>query len=95
MTGFTAIAGNTHLIRDRLFAMGGKWSPENCCWFIPNEVAQEALTLILAQGERPPHPLCRTPKRYGIIQIESANGPTSSPRRKSASLADPRGGRNG
>lgn len=83
----TRIAGNTFAIRQRLLAVGGKWNRTDCCWMIPDEVAQEALALVMAQGERPPYPLAQTPKRYGIVD-PGANQTISRSKGKPGAMAD-------
>lgn len=44
------ITGNTYPVKDRLRALGGKWSPRLQGWFVPKDQAEEARAIVAAAG---------------------------------------------
>lgn len=41
-----AITGNTFAVKDQIKALGGKWNPDQKCWMVPTEKADEARALV-------------------------------------------------
>ena len=41
-----AITGNTFPVKHQIKALGGKWNPDQKCWMVPSEKADEARALV-------------------------------------------------
>lgn len=48
-----AITGNTYPVKDAIKALGGKWSPDQKCWMVPEAKADEARKLVAGSASAP------------------------------------------
>jgi len=49
-----AITGNTYPVRDVLKRLGGTWNPREKAWYVPEEKAEEARSVVNAAGSPSP-----------------------------------------